>query len=64
MLTGLKNKGTLDEFSGNDFYSLTSQILGKKSDFAGSVLYLALVERESWRAPKYIMDGLKWIHKN
>ena len=64
MLAGLKNRGTLDAFSGNDFYSLTSQILGKKSDFAGSVLYLALVERESWRAPKYIMDGLKWIHKN
>ena len=63
-LAGLKNRDTLDEFSGNDFYSLTGQILGKKSDFAGSVLYLALVEGESWRVPKYIMDGLKWIHKN
>lgn len=63
-LTGLKNRDALGEFSGNDFYSLTDQILGKKSDFAGSVLYSALVEGESWRVPKYIMDGLKWIHKN
>ncbi|WP_203228072.1 ATP-dependent nuclease [Roseovarius dicentrarchi] len=63
-LAGLKNRDTLEEFSGNDFYSLTAQILGKKSDFAGSVLYVALVEGESWRVPKYIMDGLKWIHKN
>lgn len=63
-LAGLKNRGMLDDFNSNDFYSLTNQILGKKSDFAGSVLYLALVEGESWRVPKYIMDGLRWIHKN
>ncbi|TCS57632.1 putative ATP-dependent endonuclease of OLD family [Primorskyibacter sedentarius] len=63
-LAGLKNRDKLEKFSGNDFYSLTADILGKKSDFAGSVLYLALVEGESWRVPKYIMDGLKWIHKN
>lgn len=63
-LAGLKNRDALEEFSGNDFYSLTDRILGKKSDFAGSVLYSALVEGESWRVPKYIMDGLKWIHKN
>ena len=63
-LAGLKNKDMLDGFCGKDFYSLTNQILGKKSDFAGSVLYSALVEGESWRVPKYIMDGLKWIHKN
>ncbi|MFK7875875.1 MAG: TOPRIM nucleotidyl transferase/hydrolase domain-containing protein, partial [Paracoccaceae bacterium] len=63
-LAGLKNRDMLDKFSGNEFYSLTDQILGKKSEFAGSVLYSALVEGESWRVPKYIMDGLKWIHKN
>lgn len=63
-LAGLKNRDALEEFSGNDFYSLTDRILGKKSDFAGSVLYSALVEGENWRVPKYIMDGLKWIHKN
>ncbi|WP_106262499.1 ATP-dependent nuclease [Donghicola tyrosinivorans] len=64
MLAGLKNRETLEKFSGNEFYSLTDQILGKKSDFAGSILYLALVEGESWNVPKYIMDGLKWIRKN
>ena len=63
-LAGLKNRDALDQFGGDDIYYLTAQILGKKSDFAGSVLYLALVESESWRVPKYIMDGLKWIHKN
>lgn len=63
-LAGLKNRDALDKFSGDGFYSLTAKILGKKSDFAGSVLYLALVEGESWRVPKYIMDGLKWMHKN
>lgn len=63
-LAGLKQRDTLNKFSGDDFYSLTNQILEKKSDFAGSVLYVALVEGESWRTPKYIMDGLKWIHKN
>lgn len=63
-LAGLKNLDALEEFYGNDFYAITDRILGKKSDFAGSVLYSALVEGESWRVPKYIMDGLKWIHKN
>ena len=63
-MAGLKNRDALDQFGGDDIYCLTAQILGKKSDFAGSVLYLALVESESWRVPKYIMDGLKWIHKN
>lgn len=63
-LAGLKHRDTLDGFSGNDFCSLTDEILVKKSDFAGSVLYISLVEGESWRVPKYIIDGLKWIYKN
>ncbi|MFZ7093748.1 ATP-dependent nuclease [Primorskyibacter sp. 2E233] len=62
-LAGLKTKSKLDDFIDGDFYTLTDQILGKKSDFAGSVLYLALAEGETWKVPKYIMDGLKWIQK-
>ncbi|MBK3745298.1 AAA family ATPase [Paraburkholderia aspalathi] len=63
-LEGLKNVQSIDTFDGGDFYVLTERILSKKSDFAGSLLYAALVEGETWEAPQYIMDGLKWIHRN
>jgi len=63
-LAGLKNTDEIDKFDGSDYYNLTEKILSKKSDFAGSVLYAALVDGENWETPKYIMDGLKWIHKN
>lgn len=63
-LKGLKNRNLLDDFDGESFYELTDSILGKKSDFSGSVLYSALVDGETWKIPKYIMDGLKWIHQN
>ncbi|MBO9459223.1 hypothetical protein [Labrenzia sp. R5_0] len=63
-LGGLKNVQEIDDFDGGDYYALTERILDKKSDFAGSLLYAALVEGETWETPKYIMDGLEWIHKN
>ena len=63
-LEGLKNVQDIDSFDGSDFYALTENILSKKSDFAGSLLYAALVEGETWETPEYIMDGLKWIHEN
>ena len=63
-LGGLKNTDKLHEFDGKDFYALTKSVIGKKSDFAGSILYTALVDDETWRVPEYIMDGLRWIHKN
>lgn len=63
-LEGLKNFKDIDEFEGSDYYALTESILSKKSDFAGSLLYAALVDGETWEAPEYIMDGLKWIHRN
>ncbi|QEW21471.1 hypothetical protein LA6_003682 [Marinibacterium anthonyi] len=63
-LEGLKNVQEIDSFNGSDYYALTERILNKKSDFAGSLLYAALVEGETWEAPNYIMDGLKWIHRN
>lgn len=63
-IVGLKNRSDLKDFSGGDFYALTDTILEKKSDFAGSILYSALVDGETWNVPKYIMDGLEWIHKN
>ncbi|WP_370173023.1 MULTISPECIES: ATP-dependent nuclease [Hyphomonas] len=63
-LEGLKNVQDIDDFDGGDFYALTERILSKKSDFAGSLLYAALVDGETWGTPEYIMDGLKWIHRN
>ncbi|WP_022695191.1 ATP-dependent nuclease [Ponticaulis koreensis] len=63
-LAGLQNVKKFEEFEGGDYYALTESVLSKKSDFAGSVLYAALVEGETWETPEYIMDGLKWIHKN
>jgi putative ATP-dependent endonuclease of OLD family len=70
-LDGLKNTQELDSFDGSNYYALTEQILSKKSDFAGSLLYAELVGRKDdetleyiWKAPEYIMEGLKWIHRN
>jgi hypothetical protein len=63
-LEGLKNVQNIDDFDGRDYYALTEKILSKKSDFAGSILYAALVEGKIWETPEYIMDGLKWIHRN
>jgi predicted ATP-dependent endonuclease of OLD family len=62
-LEGLKNTKALDDFDGADYYALAEKIISKKSDFAGSLLYEALVEGETWETPEYIMDGLKWIHR-
>lgn len=65
-IDGLQNKSKLKDFSGNDFYDLTEEILKKngKSDFASSLLYLALTDDEvEWKMPLYIKDGLEWIIK-
>lgn len=59
-ILGLKNikKLTSDR---TDFYELTEEVLDKKSDFASSILYLALTENVKWETPSYILNGLKWI---
>lgn len=59
-ISGLKNKKELTNDK-TDFYELTKSILDKKSDFASSILYLALTENIKWKTPSYIVDGLKWI---
>ena len=60
-INGLKNKKDLD--TQTDIYILTESILSKKSDFAFSILYLALSENIDWAMPKYIKDGLEWIQQ-
>lgn len=61
-LHGLKNKGKITA-GRTDFFELTQEILKDdgKSDFASSILYLALAKEVKWNTPKYIVDGLKWI---
>lgn len=63
-LLGLKNKVKLKDVKdvkGVKIYDLTESILDKKSDFAASLLYMALTDEASWVTPKYIDEGLKWI---
>ena len=77
-LRGLKNISKFER-KRDDIYELTSTILDKKSDFAASLLYLILIQESEatadadadadaqlfeWQVPKYIMDGLAWLHQN
>jgi predicted ATP-dependent endonuclease of OLD family len=61
---GIHNKDKLID-SRKDFYELTKEVLkvNGKSDFASSILYLALTGKEEWKTPLYIVEGLKWIAK-
>lgn len=60
-LLGIKNKTQLQEIEDADIYILTEAVLDKKSDFAASVLYMALTDEANWTTPKYINEGLEWI---
>lgn len=63
-LNGLKCKSEIID-TRTDFYELTQKILKTdgKSDFASSILYLALTKDIAWNTPKYIVEGLNWISK-
>ncbi|OEK07342.1 ATP-dependent endonuclease [Flavivirga aquatica] len=62
-LEGLQKIEQLDVLS--NFYDLTEQILKPKgkSEFASSILWLALSEDVEWNIPLYIKQGLAWIAK-
>ncbi|MCT7656199.1 hypothetical protein MBH78_19385 [Oceanimonas sp. NS1] len=60
-LLGLKNKADLEEIETSEIFELTDRVLDKKSDFAASVLYLALIGKANWVSPEYIKEGLRWI---
>ncbi|ASM50202.1 hypothetical protein PESP_a2201 [Pseudoalteromonas espejiana DSM 9414] len=61
-LDGLKLKSKLAD-KNPDYYQLTEDILGGKSEFASSLLWLALTEGVTWKIPKYLKEGLLWIAK-
>ncbi|MES2676885.1 MAG: ATP-dependent endonuclease [Pseudomonadota bacterium] len=65
-LWGIKSKGSLEKEI--NMYKLTNKILDKKSDFASSLLFMALSKQDDntednvqWKIPLYIKEGLKWI---
>lgn len=61
-ILGLQKKNELKK-SRKDFYELTNAVLkaNGKSDFASSLLYLALTGIVEWKTPLYIKKGLQWI---
>ncbi len=63
-LSGLKNKSNFNDKSMST-YDLTNSVIEKKSDFASSLLFLALTnnaeKKFDWRIPKYIQDSLIWL---
>jgi putative ATP-dependent endonuclease of the OLD family len=58
-IDGLKNTEKLDSYS--DFHTLTDDVLDGKSEFASSLLWLALSEDTEWNIPLYLKNGLEWI---
>jgi len=58
-ILGLKLKSELE--SNTNMYDLTNKIIAKKSDFAASLLFLALSKETQWKTPLYIKEGLKWM---
>ncbi|WP_336503405.1 TOPRIM nucleotidyl transferase/hydrolase domain-containing protein [Acinetobacter junii] len=66
-ISGLKNRKKIND-KPEDFYGLTNSIIKSKSEFASSLLFLALVngdrddeKRVVWNTPRYIQEALEWI---
>lgn len=60
-INGLKRLDQLDNYT--DIYTLTQDIIDKKSDFASSILFMAHVDEKDWKIPSYIWEGLEWIQQ-
>lgn len=67
---GLKNANVLRKYvegdnatrtKFKDVYDLTEKVLGAKSGFASSILYLGLTGTVEWNMPEYIKEGLEWL---
>ncbi|MBE0390515.1 ATP-dependent endonuclease [Flavobacterium sp. PL002] len=63
-ICGIQHKAELFD-SVTDFYNLTQKVLKSdgKSEFASSLLFLALTGKVEWKTPSYIKQGLQWIAK-
>ena len=60
-LNGLKDNADESLETIDDVDELAPKILDKKSDFASSLLWLALTKEVAWNMPSYIKDGLVWL---
>jgi len=60
-LNGLKSCAEKELKNNKDFDDLTLKILDKKSEFASSLLWIALTKDVKWNMPVYIKEGLVWI---
>lgn len=60
-IKGLKDDAYESLNTIDDIDELTKRILEKKSDFASSLLWLALTKNVEWNMPSYIKKGLVWI---
>lgn len=60
-LNGLKPNAEQELKENKDFDDLTLKILNKKSEFASSLLWVALTKDVKWNMPVYIKEGLVWI---
>lgn len=60
-IQGLSSNAENELETVSDFDALTGSILEKKSEFASSLLWLALTEDVIWNIPSYIKKGLVWI---
>lgn len=47
----------------DDYFTLAEKIIDSKSDFASSLLYIALTKNIEWAIPQYIETGLEWVQK-
>ena len=63
-INGLSSNAENELNTLTDFDKLTKSILNKKSEFASSLLWLALTEEVVWNMPLYINKGLTWVAKN
>lgn len=60
-LWGLKNADEID--TDDNMYTLTGNIIDKKSDFASSLLFISHTKNIVWETPAYIAEGIKWLQK-
>lgn len=60
-IKGLCSDAKVELDTVTDFDALTKSILDKKSEFASSLLWLALTKDIAWNMPSYIKKGLVWI---
>jgi predicted ATP-dependent endonuclease of OLD family len=60
-INGLRSNAKSELETTTDFDMLTNNILNKKSEFASSILWLALTKDIAWNMPSYIKKGLVWL---